>query len=246
MEGPLPQRKGKGTCVLLSGDLTFPDVMVKAQHTALPTLGKLLSREPPGALSALQKCSSNRRRPHCPTCKRKGGTRDPGDAGGRTSLSLSKKITLVTLLLPYLNWRLVRIFLLNTSDFSGKNTQQSNSVDSCFEVGWLPPPGSGDHSASDGSYCARNRRTAAVSPAWWEHLSFVTPVTEATGLFCLSPPLPPLPAPSASPHPLSYAFSHLRDLRQWFFQYDIFLAVFQAYQRVYIFQFTFLHLRRVF
>lgn len=143
--------------------------------------------ESPGALSTLQTCNSNRRQQHCPTFKRKGGTRDPDDVGGRTSLTLSKKITLVTLPLPYLNWRLVRIFLLNTSDFSGKNTQQSNSVDSCFEVWWLPSPGSGDHSASDGSYCARNRRTAAVSPAWWEHLSFVTPVTEATGLFCLSP-----------------------------------------------------------
>ena len=46
MEGPLPQRRGKGTCVLLSGDLTFPDVVVKAQHTALPTVGELQSREP--------------------------------------------------------------------------------------------------------------------------------------------------------------------------------------------------------
>jgi hypothetical protein len=48
-------------------------------------------------------CSSNRRQQHCLSFKRKEGTLDPEDVAGRTSLILSKKITLVILLLPYLN-----------------------------------------------------------------------------------------------------------------------------------------------
>lgn len=71
-------------------------------------LGKLLSRDPPWALSTLQMCSSNRRQQYCPSFKRKEGTPNPEDVAGRTNLILSKKIALAILLLPYLNWRLVR------------------------------------------------------------------------------------------------------------------------------------------